>query len=460
MYFPELGGSVSTGTFEKGQFVKNETKGLEEIAQTRNTASDSLLEGGDRFFSGQLSKGLSEALNSVKGSKINVIEPDSQESTLRLDKEAIRNSDGSSVLMGNGRALSKLDYTRMLLQKNGHWSLGDRFQGIMKNAGAMQRVVNQGEQPGAFQQALTFVEPFLYLALYRPIQFHTAFPVYAKGGFQEKIQFQNFEANQPFRALGDAETALDTLNVSPKQIQIENFTFGAQLSFNYIQMQQLNAQINQASSEQHFYEFYNYLRALVVYLGFDMFLKIDRSVWRGDTATNAWGVLTHPDLPKYAPPGGNAGDEVDWGPSVNGATILNSLRHMITRVRDQSQGRFVTDTLLISNKLFANVLAYRQASDTYFLRSILGWFTQLYGMGLRNIIIVPGLDGAGTGGKEVIVAYQRNPMIQFSVVPVCGFPMLPTWQSMQINFPYGYRYGGFVCTYPNSMLVADNIKIT
>ena len=400
--------------------------------------------------------GLKNALSEIKGSvpAIEFLEPISKQETLTLDKQTIRNSNGEDIINPRtGIPVSKLDYVRMMLQKNGHESIGDRFLGAYMSMKAnVKNAPNRpGSQPSAFQQALTYVEPNLFLSIFAPIMFHSAFEIYNKGGFQDSVQFQAYNSNQPFQAVADSDNSLNPLNVSAIQTEIELHTYAATLEFNFVQIQQYMSQLNNMTNDTHVFEFYKALRALFIYLGYTMFLRIDRAIWQGDSRTGAYGVLNHPSIPKIT-------TAFNWGSTqTNPSVILENLRTIITRVRANSNSAFTANTLLLSSNLMANALSYRAASSTYYLRSILGWFTQCYNMGIRKILVVPGLDGQGTGGNEVCIAYDQNSEVQMSIIPQLGFPIIPNWTFQQLNLPYGFRFGGFLNLYPNSMVIANNI---
>lgn len=417
-----------------------------------------------RFSNSQVSGAhkidLNYVLNKCRNDEdvLTVLTSGRKEDTFKMETQPYTDPQGQPFLKKNGKYLTELEHAQYMLRSNGSMSLGDRFAQACLNANAPGLVKNAaaipGSQPTAFQQALTFVEPYMYMALYHPINFHQAFGVYTSGGFSNQVQFQSYEGSQGWGAVSDGQTQNDEVAVSPVQTQVTSHTYSAHIKFNVIQLLQIQQDLENATTSDHYFSNYNALRAKMQFLGYFMWLKINECTWLGDLNTGVKGVMTHPGIPRFQP-----GTPLNWSNTSSSTQIFDDLRKIITSVSQATSRARQADSLIVSNRLYTNVLQYRPLSQTFPNTTIINWFREMRGEGINFLLPTPALDGAGINGNEVAIAYDMNRLEQVAVVPAAGFAMPSQNDASNIILNFGFRFGGFAALRQKSLMIADNIQI-
>lgn len=136
--------------------------------------------------------------------------------------------------------------------------------------------------------------------------------------------------------------------------------------------------------------------------------------------------------------------------------IVNQLNDQIAiYVANTGQNRY-PDTLVMSVARQSKLLKPRSsASDKtilqYFLENNL---SKLNGVDLK-VVAVPQSTGAGAGGLDRIVFYQKRPDVVRMHIPVPLMFLAPQPEGLSVMVPGFYRYAGIEFTRPNAALYVD-----
>lgn len=180
---------------------------------------------------------------------------------------------------------------------------------------------------------------------------------------------------------------------------------------------------------------------------------VDRVALRGDASKNFQGLINHSSVTAIAAATGN------WATAAEEA-ILGDIN---TALLDQAAGTnyvSLADTLLLSPaKLTKLGTTYRANTDTTLLQLLMrsNTYTQMTGNPL-TINAVRGLETAGAGSTQRMVAYRRSPEVMKMHIPM-PHRFLPVFQNGPLNFmvPGVFRLGGLDIRRPKEVRYIDGI---
>lgn len=165
-------------------------------------------------------------------------------------------------------------------------------------------------------------------------------------------------------------------------------------------------------------------------------------IWNGDATYNLFGVLTHPFIPRLA-------TGVATGAAIG--VIQPAVTGAIHAVADDSEDKRVASHLIFGSRLYRRLNSIRRANtDTTAMQMI----SENTGIGMENIGWANELNGAGPGGVDLMIAYQRDPDVCGVVLPQMA-QMLPVLQKGHLLWEGAWieRCGGVISNYPLGMKV-------
>ena len=180
--------------------------------------------------------------------------------------------------------------------------------------------------------------------------------------------------------------------------------------------------------------------------------KINKVVWGGDSDYGLYGFLTHPNIPVGDVPNDGTGATTEWIYKTP-LQILRDMEQAITEVYDITKGVHMPNTLIIPLAQYSYIKRTPYSSLTP--DSILTVFKA------NNPEItldwVNELKGAGSVGKDVMIAYENNiDRIAFQI-PQAYETFPPQAYNLKIKVPTHARIGGFVAYYPLSANIKEGI---
>lgn len=176
--------------------------------------------------------------------------------------------------------------------------------------------------------------------------------------------------------------------------------------------------------------------------------------WFGNTDYNLQGFLTNPNVGLYTLPTDGTGSP---NTALLGKTpdqILRDLNGMVNQVFSVTKGVERPDTLLLPLTQFAYISSTARSanSDT----TILEYFLQNNPF-IKQVEWLNELTGAGAGGKDVAVAYVRDPDHLTLEIPQDFEQLNVQEKGLEYVVPCHQRIGGVIMYYPLAVIQAVGV---
>lgn len=181
----------------------------------------------------------------------------------------------------------------------------------------------------------------------------------------------------------------------------------------------------------------------------------DRIAFFGDSASNLPGFLTNPNIPTSAVVDPGAGTEwVNKTPQQ----ILDDVNALFSSIVTNTLQKERPNTLLLPT-LQWNDIVFRPRSESNSDMTIAQFIVKNspYISSMDDIISIPDLTGAGTGGVDLMVAYDRNPDKLTMEIPLELQFLAPQEVGLEIQVPAWAKTGGVIVYYPLSVRFAEGI---
>lgn len=184
---------------------------------------------------------------------------------------------------------------------------------------------------------------------------------------------------------------------------------------------------------------------------------VDGVALRGDAKKNFKGLINNSGVTASSAPVG------DWGSTgTDNATVLADLNAALAPTATDTLYQRLADTVLLPNAKW-DYLATTNWSNEPSAGTLLEWFqkhniyTQRTGRPL-TIRTVRGLETAGSGSTNRIVAYRNDPEVLKLHIPLPLF-FLPPWQAGPLRWevPGLFRLGGLDIRLPKEVHYLDGI---
>jgi len=179
--------------------------------------------------------------------------------------------------------------------------------------------------------------------------------------------------------------------------------------------------------------------------------KSDNIAWNGDSVYNIQGFINYPNITEYTVPTGGSGTE--WSTKTP-IQILADLTGIVTAIIDSTNGVEAPNTVIMPITQFQiiNDTPIGDNAD----KTILQFFLS-NSQFINNVDWVTELKGAGAGGIDRFMAYDRNERSITLEIPQ-PFEMYPPQQIKQEwEIDAHEETAGVIVYYPQSVVFGDGI---
>jgi len=295
-----------------------------------------------------------------------------------------------------------------------------------------------------FKRELEHIKAQSYDVAYQDLMARELFPTSNEAGAHaEIITYRSYDRVGMAQIISSYAKDLPRADVTGKEITSPVRIIG--LSFGYTIGEVLASQATGKSLEQR--------RANAVQRGTEE--TIDHIAWYGDAATGLPGFLTNANIPNGAvAPGVSTGTEWD---TKTPAEILEDVNDLFGTTYAVTRKKERPNTLLLPVKQWNYIMSTPRSdnSDTTIAQYLVT--NSPFLTSLEDIVAVPELEGAGTGGADMMVAYDKNPDKLTMEVPL-ELQFLPVQEiGLAFEVPSWAKTGGTIVYYPLSVRFAYGI---
>lgn len=173
----------------------------------------------------------------------------------------------------------------------------------------------------------------------------------------------------------------------------------------------------------------------------------------GNPDVGMTGLINNPNVPVTTVPATGVGGQTEWS-TKNPEQILADLNMLVNEVVVNSNGVEMPDTLLLPIEQYTLIASTPRSttSDTTILQYFL-----LNNPFITRVEWLAQLDGAGVGGADIMIAYERNSNKLEMAIPMAFTQYGPQERNLEFVIPCESRFGGVSIFYPLSMAIADGI---
>lgn len=173
----------------------------------------------------------------------------------------------------------------------------------------------------------------------------------------------------------------------------------------------------------------------------------------GNPLTGMTGIVNNPNVPVITVPATGVGATTEW---VNKSPeqILADLNLIVNSIVTNSNGVEMPDTLLMPIAQYTLIASTPRSvnSDTTILQYFL-----MNNPFIKNVDWLAQLAGAGVGGADVMIAYEKNENKLAMQIPMAFTQYAPQERNLEFVIPCESRYGGVTIYYPLSMAIGEGI---
>lgn len=166
-----------------------------------------------------------------------------------------------------------------------------------------------------------------------------------------------------------------------------------------------------------------------------------------------YGLTNNPNVPTVTVPADGTGGNTEWS-FKSAEQILRDMNLVVNQIVVNSNGVERPNTLLLPLAQYTLVASTPRSPNSDM--TILQYFL------LNNPFItvvdwLPQLAGAGVGGVDVMIAYERNENKLAMQIPLPFTQYAPQERNLEFVIPCESRFGGVVIYYPLSIIVGEGI---
>lgn len=180
--------------------------------------------------------------------------------------------------------------------------------------------------------------------------------------------------------------------------------------------------------------------------------KTNQVIWNGDEAYNLDGFLTSPNIPKSDVPNDGTSSSTQFEDKTP-KQILRDLNAAVSEVIKTTKAVHYPDTLIlpVDQHEYISSTPMSDLNQKTILQTFLGNRPGI------KVDWVNELEGAGTLGVDVMIAYENNADRISFMIPQEYETFPPQAKNLKINIPTHGRLGGFVAYYPLSANIKEGI---
>lgn len=295
-----------------------------------------------------------------------------------------------------------------------------------------------------FRRELEFIKAKSYDVEYQDLMARTLFPTSDEAGaYAEVITYRSYDRVGMAQIISSYAKDLPRADVTGREYSSPVRTIG--LSFSYTVAEIMASQATGKSLEQR--------RANAVQRGSEE--TIDNIAWYGDASSGLPGFLTNPNIPNGPVAQGASGD-TEWETKTP-AEILEDVNDLFGTIYEVTRKKERANTLLLPVRKWNYIMSTPRSenSDTTIAQYLVT--NSPFLTSLEDIFAVPEMAGAGTGGADLMVAYDRNPDKLTLEVPL-ELQFLPAQErGLNIEVPAWAKVGGVIVYYPMAARFAYGI---
>lgn len=173
----------------------------------------------------------------------------------------------------------------------------------------------------------------------------------------------------------------------------------------------------------------------------------------GDPQTNTYGLVNNPAVPTVTVPADGTGGNTEWEFKTP-EQILRDLNLIVNQIVVNSNGVEMPDTLLLPIDQYTYIASTPRSvnSDT----TILNYFL-MNNEFITTVDWLAQLSGAGEGGADIMIAYERNENKLAMQIPMAFTQYAPQERNLEFVIPCESRFGGVTIYYPLSVVIGEGI---
>lgn len=173
----------------------------------------------------------------------------------------------------------------------------------------------------------------------------------------------------------------------------------------------------------------------------------------GDPVTGLTGLVNNPAVPIITVPATGVGPSTLWTTKTP-EQILADLNLVVNQVVVQSNGVEQPDTLLLPLAQYTLIASTPRSANSDL--TILQYFL-MNNPFIKRVDWLAQLAGAGTLGRNVMIAYERDETKLAMQIPLPFTQYAPQERNLEFVIPCESRYGGVTIYYPYSMIIGEGI---
>jgi len=304
----------------------------------------------------------------------------------------------------------------------------------------IQSVHLDADESVFFARQLEHIKAKTYDILYPELKARSLIPVSREAGRGAKhITYRQYDQTGFAKIVASYSDDLPRADVKGKEFIANVKRLGASYGYNVDEIR--SAQFAGVSLEQRKA---NAARRAVSQLENDL-------VWFGDVASGIVGLINHPNIGSYTIPNDGTGPSKLWA-NKTPDQIIRDLNGVANKAMADTLGIHAADTLLLPIAKYTYIASTPRSanSDT----TILQYFLQNNPF-IKSVEWVNELQGAGTGGVDVMIAYKKSPDV-LTMEVVEDFEQLPVQErNLEFVVNCGERFGGTLVFYPLAITKAE-----
>lgn len=173
----------------------------------------------------------------------------------------------------------------------------------------------------------------------------------------------------------------------------------------------------------------------------------------GDPTTGMFGLINNPAIPTTPVPADGTGGNTEWEFKTP-EQILRDLNLVVNQIVVNSNGVEMPDTLLLPLEQYTLIASTPRSPNSDM--TILQYFL-LNNPFIQNVDWLAQLSGAGVGGADVMIAYEKNENKLAMQIPMPFTQYAPQERNLEFVIPCESRYGGVTVYYPLSVIIGEGI---
>lgn len=173
----------------------------------------------------------------------------------------------------------------------------------------------------------------------------------------------------------------------------------------------------------------------------------------GNPQIGMYGLVNNPNVPTVTVPADGTGGNTEWEFKTS-EQILRDLNLVVNQIVVNSNGVEQPDTLLLPLDQYTLIASTPRSinSDTTILQYFL-----MNNPFITTVDWLAQLSGAGEGGSDVMIAYERNENKLAMQIPMPFTQYPPQERNLEFVIPCESRYGGVTIYYPLSVIIGEGI---